>query len=55
MLKLVGTHKDGSVADEVVLINDNDKPTKILIGLALIEVACDIALACFLAKTLFKR
>ena len=55
MLKLVGTHRDGSVADERVLITDDDKPTAFLIGLALIEVACDIALACLLAKTVFKR
>ena len=25
MLKLVGTHRDGSVADELVLLRDDDK------------------------------
>ena len=55
MLKLVGIHKDGSVADEMVLVTDDNKPTNALIGLALIEIALDIALACFLAKTLFRR
>ena len=55
MLKLVGTHKDGSVADEKILVTDEDKPTKLLIGLALIELASDIALACLLAKTVFKK
>jgi len=54
MLKLVGTHKDGSVADERVLIDDNDMPTKFLVGLALIELTCDIVLACVLAKTVFR-
>ena len=33
MLKIVGTHKDGTVADERVLIDDNDKPTAFLVGL----------------------
>jgi len=55
MLKIVGTHKDGSIADEKVLIDENDMPTKLLVGLALIEFACDITLACILAKTVFKR
>ena len=55
MLKLVGTRADGSVADERVLIDDNDRPTRFLVGLALIELACDIALACVLARTVFKR
>jgi len=55
MLKIVGTHKDGSIADEKVLIDENDMPTKLLVGLALIELACDITLACILAKTVFKR
>lgn len=55
MLKIVGTHKDGSIADERVLVDENDMPTKFLIGLALIELACDITLACILANTVFKR
>lgn len=54
MLKLVGTEQDGTVADEIVLIDDTDKPTPLLIGLACLELACDIALAVFLAKTVFK-
>ena len=55
MLKLVGTHEDGTVSDERILINDAGRPTPFLIGLAAIELACDIALACILAKTVFKR
>ena len=55
MLKLVGTEADGSVADELVLLNDNDRPTMVLIGLCALELAFDIALACILAKTVFKR
>ncbi len=55
MLKLVGTHEDGTIADERVLISNTGKPTPFLIGLAVIELACDIALACILAKTVFKR
>lgn len=54
MLKIVGTDKDGSVVDEKVLITDDDKPTRLLLGLALIELACDITLAVLLAKTVFK-
>ena len=55
MLKIVGTNEDGSVADEKILITDEGKPTRFLIGLALIELACDVAVACLLAKTVFKR
>lgn len=55
MLKIVGTHKDGSVADERVLINDNERPTAFLIGLAALELACDITLAIILAKTVFRK
>ena len=55
MLKLVGTHKDGSIADERVLVDDNDQPTAFLLALAALELACDIALACLLAKTVFKK
>ena len=54
MLKLVGTQKDGSVADERVLIDENGKPTMFLVGIALIELACDIAIACVLGKTIFR-
>jgi hypothetical protein len=55
MLKLVGTEADGSIADEVILINDKDRPTKLLIGLAALELAFDITLACILARTVFKK
>ena len=55
MLKIVGTHKDGSIADERVLITDDDRPTRFLVGIALVELACDIALACLLAKTVFRK
>ena len=55
MLKLVGTNKDGSIADERVLVTDDDKPTAFLIGIALIELACDITLAIVLARTVFGR
>ena len=55
MLKIVGTHKDGSIADEKVLITDDGKPTAFLIGIALIELACDISLAVLLGKTVFRR
>ena len=55
MLKIVGTNKDGSVADEKVLLGDDGKPTRFLMGIVLIELACDVALACLLAKTVFRR
>ncbi len=55
MLKLVGTHRDGSVADEKVLVDANDRPTLFLVGIAALELACDIALACILAKTVFRK
>lgn len=55
MLKIVGTERDGSIADEKILVTDEGKPTRFLIGLAAIEIACDIALACLLAKTVFRR
>ena len=55
MLKLVGTERDGSVADELVLIGDDDKPTRVLLGLAALELACDIVLSCVLARTVFKK
>ncbi|MBQ9004288.1 MAG: hypothetical protein IJ087_20810 [Eggerthellaceae bacterium] len=55
MLKIVGTHKDGTIADERVLIDDNDKPTGFLIGLALIELACNVSLAILLGRTVFRR
>lgn len=55
MLKLVGTERDGSVADELVLIDDNDRPSKVLIGLVALELAFDCALACILARTVFKK
>ena len=55
MLKLVGTHRDGTIADEKVLVDANDKPTLFLVGLAALELACDIALACILAKTVFRN
>ena len=55
MLKIVGTHLDGSVADEKVLLTDDNKPTPFLIGIALIELACDISLAVILGRTVFRR
>ena len=55
MLKLVGTHRSGEMADERILITDDDKPTGFLIGLALLELACDITLAIVLAKTVFRQ
>lgn len=55
MLKLVGTHADGTVADEKVLVTDDGRPTLFLVGLAAIELACDITLALILAKTVFKK
>ena len=55
MLKIVGTHEDGTVADEKVLITDDGKPTKFLLGIALIELAVDIAVAVFLGKTIFRK
>ena len=55
MLKLVGTHKDGTIADEMVLIDDKDRPTPLLLGLAALELACDITLAIVLAKTIFRK
>ena len=50
MLKLVGTNKDGSVADEKVLITDEGKPTKFLVGIVLLELACDVTIAIGLAR-----
>ena len=55
MLKLVGTERNGNVADELVLLGDDDKPTKALLGLVILELTFDIALACVLAKTVFKK
>ena len=55
MLKLVGTHSDGTVADEKVLVTDDNKPTGFLIALAVAEIACDVALACLLARTVFRK
>ena len=55
MLKLVATHKDGSIADEKVLVNDKDRPTKLLIGLAVAELACDVALAFLIARTVLRK
>lgn len=55
MLKLVGTHGDGSIADEKVLVTDNGKPTPFLLGLAALELACDITLAVILARTVFRK
>ena len=55
MLKLVGTHRNGAVADERILIDDNDKPTMFLLGLAALELVCDITLACILARTVFEK
>lgn len=55
MLKLVGTNEDGTIADEKVLVTDNNKPTAFLIGIALLEIVCDVTLACILAKTVFRK
>ena len=55
MLKLVGTRKDGLIADEKVLVDNNDRPTLFLLGLAALELACDITLAIVLAKTVFRK
>ena len=55
MLKLVGLEKNGTVANERILHDANDRPTKFLIGLALLELACDVTLACILARTVFKK
>lgn len=44
MLKLVGTQGD-VVQDERVLLTDEGKPTPFLIGWAVLELACDVALA----------
>ncbi|MBQ9067734.1 MAG: hypothetical protein IJ131_01555 [Eggerthellaceae bacterium] len=54
MLKLVGTHRDGTIADERVLLDANDRPTAFLLGLAALELALDVTLAVILAKTVFK-
>lgn len=55
MLKLVGLEKNGKVADERILIDENDKPTMFLLGLAALELICDVTLACILARTVFKK
>ena len=55
MLKLVGTNRHGEILDEKVLLTDDDKPTKFLLGLAALELVCDITLACILARTVFKK
>lgn len=55
MLKLVGTERDGTVADEKVLVTDTGRPTLFLVGLAALEIVCDVTLACILAKTVFKK
>ena len=55
MLKLVGLEKNGAVANEKILLDANDRPTKFLIGLALLELVCDVTLACILAKTVFNK
>ena len=55
MLKLVGTNRQGAIEDERILINDNDRPTAFLLGLAALELICDVTLACILAKTVFKK
>lgn len=54
MLELVGT-ENGHVEDRLVLIDDNDKPTKALIALAAAELAFDLIVATFLAKRIAKR
>ena len=54
MLKLVGTHKDGTVADERILLDANDRPTALLLGLAALELALEVTLAVVLAKTVLK-
>ena len=55
MLKLVGTETNGALADEKVLIDDNGMPTPFLVGLAVLELAFDVTLACILAKTVFRK
>ena len=55
MLKLVGTGKNGAVEDERVLIDNNDRPTAFLLGLAALELTFDFVVACVLANTVFKR
>lgn len=55
MLKLVGTNADGSVDIEKVLVAEDGKPTPLLVGLALLELACDVTIAIVLAKTVFKK
>ena len=55
MLKLVGTHRDGTIADERILLDSNDRPTFFLLGLAALELTLDVALAIILAKTVFKN
>jgi len=55
VLKLVGTEANGAVADELVLIDDRDRPTKVLLGLCALELVFDVTLACILARTVFKK
>lgn len=55
MLKLVGLEKNGTLANEKILLDENDRPTKFFIGLALLELVCDVTLACILAKTVFSK
>lgn len=55
MLKLVGTEPNGKIADERVLVTDDNKPTAFLLGLAALELTFDFVVACILANTVFKR
>ena len=55
MLKLVGTEANGTVADELVLLDNRDRPTKLLLGLCALEIAFDLTLACILARTVFRK
>ncbi len=55
MLKLVGLETNGSIADEVVLLDEKDRPTKWLLGLCALEIAVDVTLAIVLARTVFKK
>ena len=54
MLELVGT-ENGHVEDRLVLIDDDNKPTKALIALAAAELAFDLIVATLIAKHITKR
>ena len=53
MIKLVGTDSAGIATPELVLLDESDRPTPVLIGLVVAELAFDILVA-YAAYRFFK-